>query len=1256
MKPYLILPVLRFGVRLGAVSVVAAVLWSQAVWGQTIPNPSFEADTFTVFPGYIRDNGPITGWTGTPPERVGLNPGGGTPFANNGTIPDGDNVAFIQSNASDPSTLSTLSTTISGLVPGTTYKVTFRANVRGNRTPPNQPHAKVYIDNMSVMLPGAPGMPPDGFTVAEVGGTAPYWYAAFEFTAMAESQTLSIVNDVTGDQTLLVDDFRIAPSSGRWTVEQWVTDEDSGVDPSYFYTHAYNLGSGANLTINNVNFTGVAGAAPAVPGKFSTTYFAKNPVSDPGALVFGNSATMAAQFVYGGDVPAGSPQSITLEGLTPGTEYVMTVFSVAWENPSEESRWATLSVGDDYLTVNQDQFGDHAGLRFSYRYTADASGTVTMQFAPFIPKNTSIHVYGFANREAESRFVGPEIVVEPRDFTVSPGVPVTFAVNASGIPLPSYQWRFNGQDLPGEVNATCTLPAASAADAGLYDVVVANLVGTVTSRVARLTVGNINIANASFEDDDFWVWPGYSPANGAITGWNAEGNHGLNPVSGEPPSNASPFADNGLIPHGEQVAFMQGAGALSQSLTGFTVGGEYYLHYHENARSHVTVPGVAVKIGDAVIVPERLVPPVGGSRPYYEIFSAMFVAPAANLDLAFIKSNPQGGDSTALIDNVAIIAVPPGTPPMVGMPPQPSRAAVGQSASFSAVAQGSSPLHYQWCFNGQPLPGATDTSLLLPMVSLTDEGDYTLVVTNSAGAATSSPAPLFLLEPIALLRNTGIGSDGLPQANGAISPFWTLMENPDSEASTVWVANDNVFPISTGDWMASTADSKWVSPRAAAGDANIAGGTYRYRITFDLAGRDPDTVLIEGRWATDDNGAAVLVNGEPVSVSLSSGFKDWTKFVITSETATFQTGENTLDFDVRNQAAGPTGLRVEFTATSARTVGEVPPAIVIQPEGKVAVEGDTVTLAVSATGTLPISYQWQKDAVDLSGKTNATLVLADVTEETSGRYRVRVSNPWGSVVSDDALVQVAYRPLPGFFGTGVDHDGTLLGDGDTDPHYILAESADANFPGPEAVCVTNVWPIGDAWMPNGPRSRWIAPSANQRQDVDPSAGNLPGQYTYQTTFDLTGYDPDKIRVVLGIAVDNEVADVLLNGVSTGIIAAGFGGLAEFTLTSGFVAGENTLDFIVKNSLTGGTNPDTPNPAGLRVDMRGLLNIAPVGPSVTLHVEVDAGTVSVSWSPVSSGQKLEWAPTVTGPWTEIESPPHPYTAPVTEAARFYRIKQ
>src|SRR5690348_9328171 len=76
--------------------LVMLALASPLTAAPTIPNPSFEADAFTVFPGYISGNSPITGWTAGDPARAGINPGGGSPFADNGVVPNGSQVAFIQ--------------------------------------------------------------------------------------------------------------------------------------------------------------------------------------------------------------------------------------------------------------------------------------------------------------------------------------------------------------------------------------------------------------------------------------------------------------------------------------------------------------------------------------------------------------------------------------------------------------------------------------------------------------------------------------------------------------------------------------------------------------------------------------------------------------------------------------------------------------------------------------------------------------------------------------------------------------------------------------------------------------------------------------------------------------------------------------------------------------------------------------------------------------------------------------------------------
>ncbi|MCO5052140.1 MAG: immunoglobulin domain-containing protein [Verrucomicrobiae bacterium] len=1263
MKLRQMIRVLRWPGRLGAGLVASIYLLGQSVIGQTIPNPSFEADTFTIFPGYTSDNGPITGWVGSPAERVGLNPASGSPFANNGTIPDGSNVAFIQSNATDPSTPTKLSTTISGLSAGTTYKVTFRANGRVRTA--DVPRLKVYVDQISVLLPGLPGSWPDGFAPGTVGGAAGYWYVAFEFTANAATAELSLVNDANGDHTVVVDDFKIAPSTQRWSVEAWNSDGDSGIDPDYVYTHAYSFGSSEDTTVNDVNFTGVGGANPAVAGQFSTTLLGNvyNGDDNGPRWAGGGGEILGRDFLYSSAVAAGSYESITLEGLSPGTEYLLSVFSVGWENASETARWATCSMGDDYLTFNQDQFGNDVGIRLSYRYTADASGSATFRIAPFQADNVSIHIYGFANRETTPRPAAPKITAHPKSTIVSPGLTVGFKVTASAVPLPTYQWRWNGNNLPGEINNTLVVNSVSAANAGLYDVVVANSVGSVTSQVARLTVGAINIINPSFEEDEFYIWPGYlrNPSFGenasSIIGWNSLDDHGINPV--RPPDGRSPFGDNGAIPQGSQIAFMQGNGELSQTLSGFTVGGHYYVHYYENARSEVTRPGMEVKVNGNTVVPLHSLAPVGGSNPYREVSSAMFTATATDLSLAFIKSAPEAGDCTALIDNVAIVQVAPGTPPSLSSQPQSVSVVPGSTVSFSTIAQGSLPLSYQWYHDGTALSGETNPGLSISAVGVGDIGDYTVVVANSSGSVTSVVAELSLVQPIYSLRSTGIGANGLPQANGIVTPFWVLTENPDSGSADVFVANDDQFPISTGNWLASSAASKWVAPRATAGDTDIAMGNYRYRTTFDLSGRDTSTVVINGRWSTDNAGVAVYVNDQQVNVPLSTGFSAWTAFTITSADVPFIAGNNTMDFVMANIGeVGPSGLRVEFTQTSTKVLPGLPVSIVSQPQGVQAIEGDNVVLKVIANGSLPFSYQWRKNGQDLVGETQDTLTLVGVTGAAAGTYTVRVSNPWGDEVSSGAYVDVAFQVIPGIFGTGVGANGALLGDGAVDPHYVLSVSADWNFPGPDAVCITNVWPIAPAgpWLANGPSSRWIGASSNQRQDIDPLSGNLPGLYTYQTTFDLTGYDLSKVRVIGGVAADNAVNDVLLNGVSTGVTVAGFGGLNSFTFTSGLVAGENTVDFILENALTGGTDSDSPNPAGLRVDLRGLLDIRTSLPEVTLTVGASGNNITISWSPVGPDQKLQWAPDVTGPWTEIPGATSPYQTTSTGTQRFFRIAQ
>ena len=73
---------------------------------------------------------------------------------------------------------------------------------------------------------------------------------------------------------------------------------------------------------------------------------------------------------------------------------------------------------------------------------------------------------------------------------------------------------------------------------------------------------------------------------------------------------------------------------------------------------------------------------------------------------------------------------------------------MSSNVTFSVVAGGTAPLKYQWYFNtNTALLNATNTSLSLTNIQLTNTGTYSVVVTNVAGAVTSSPALLTIWQP-----------------------------------------------------------------------------------------------------------------------------------------------------------------------------------------------------------------------------------------------------------------------------------------------------------------------------------------------------------------------------------------------------------------------------------------------------------------------------------------------------------------------------
>jgi hypothetical protein len=93
------------------------------------------------------------------------------------------------------------------------------------------------------------------------------------------------------------------------------------------------------------------------------------------------------------------------------------------------------------------------------------------------------------------------------------------------------------------------------------------------------------------------------------------------------------------------------------------------------------------------------------------------------------------------------------------------------------------------------------------------------------------------------------------------------------------------------------------------------------------------------------------------------------------------------------------------------------PAVLKQPVVQTAILGQSAQLSVVAVGAPPISYQWQKEGVNLrdggrvSGSTSNILQIAGVTAGDFGKYQLALSNPCGAAASQPIQLRVATTPI-----------------------------------------------------------------------------------------------------------------------------------------------------------------------------------------------------------------------------------------------------
>src|SRR5437667_167665 len=173
--------------------------------------------------------------------------------------------------------------------------------------------------------------------------------------------------------------------------------------------------------------------------------------------------------------------------------------------------------------------------------------------------------------------------------------------------------------------------------------------------------------------------------------------------------------------------------SISSPVNGVTVSGT--ITVTANASDNVGVASVQFLLDGANLGS------LDTASPYSVSWNTATASNASHALSAIAKD--AAGNSTTSAGVTVTVNNAPATPPSITTQPANQTVTAGQTARFTVVAAGTTPLGYQWQKNGASIAGATAASYTTPATTTADSGaTFRVVVTNTAGTVTSSAATL----------------------------------------------------------------------------------------------------------------------------------------------------------------------------------------------------------------------------------------------------------------------------------------------------------------------------------------------------------------------------------------------------------------------------------------------------------------------------------------------------------------------------------
>ena len=490
--------------------------------------------------------------------------------------------------------------------------------------------------------------------------------------------------------------------------------------------------------------------------------------------------------------------------------------------------------------------------------------------------------------------------------------------------------------------------------------------------LAAASVHGQIISNGSFEND--------------YTGWTASGHQGI--AQNDP--NRPATAGFKVVVFNNNDQFTNAV--LSQTFP-TTSGQRYELSFDYGCVGPISDQRLQVILeGNGVLLDKTIEIAAPVTQPFYVPQHITFVANSTNTKVTFLDAGYTYVFIDSLLDNVQVVAVNANAP-LINSDPQRTFAVQGGSAVFNVSA--SNATSYQWQFDGVNIPNATSSSYTVTNADSNKAGNYSVIVTNANGSVNSSAATLTVI-PNGILLN-GSFEYG--------SAAWTYVGGIGTSTST-----NTGYGVTDGVVLT---HFNW---------GQIAPGGSIYQVINTIPG---ETYVVNF-----DLGAFSFVNSneQRCRVTVTDGSNN----SLSTQDYSVSAAGNGGRYEAKQLtfvANGPTA-RLTFLDISQSTINidllldnirvnlQNAPLIVSHPQNAAVLVGDPVTFTVSAAGQAPLHYQWRFNDGNTwqnVGPDSATFNIPQAQASNAGMYDVTVSNNFGSVTSNAAVLTVV---TPGSFSNG----------------------------------------------------------------------------------------------------------------------------------------------------------------------------------------------------------------------------------------------